>query len=340
MNMNETGFRVFDGVWADVAGAGRGSFNHRFAQPSRSTFAYSNAFYPADLFPFSDVPQPRPGGDGRTEGLLDGVSTWTMPKIIYTDGSWEYWNRVAALLHSSSDGMMDAPLGPRTRLYVLSGAQHGSGDLPKRDAAARYPLNPVDTRPYYRAMLVILHEWVKDNREPPRSQYPLLAEGQLVPVKAVRWPAWTGAALPQHPNSAHELDFGPEFESHGIISKEPPVDRGAYPALVPQVDADGIDQGGIRLPEVAVPLGVPTGWNLRVPAAGAAGELTGTHGSFFAFPKARILERYGDKDGYLKRIGEAADALVKRRFLLVQDREHVLKHAAALWDFAADDAER
>ena len=34
-NQDEKGRRVFDGVMAHVAGAGRGSFNHRFAQPSR-----------------------------------------------------------------------------------------------------------------------------------------------------------------------------------------------------------------------------------------------------------------------------------------------------------------
>jgi hypothetical protein len=34
-NSDESGRKVFDGVWADVAGAGRGSFNFRYAQPSR-----------------------------------------------------------------------------------------------------------------------------------------------------------------------------------------------------------------------------------------------------------------------------------------------------------------
>jgi len=35
-NQDEKDARVFDGVWAIVAGAGRGSFNARFAQPSRA----------------------------------------------------------------------------------------------------------------------------------------------------------------------------------------------------------------------------------------------------------------------------------------------------------------
>ncbi len=333
MNEDERGLKVFDGVWADVAGAGRGFFNQRFAQPSRSTFAYWHAFYPTDLYPFSDVPQPRPGVEGaRPEGLLDRLTAKTMPKIVYTNGSWEYWNRCAALVHVSVMGGADAPLGPQTRLYVFAGEQHLSGWLPKRDKEFSYTVSPVNTQPYYRAILTALHEWVKDNREPPRSEYPTLADEQLTSVGQVRWPKTAGVPLPKHPNAAYELDFGPKFEIEGVSTKEPPVWKGTYPVLVPQVDADGLDLGGIRLPEVAAPLGIATGWNLRATETGAAGEIGGMVGSFFAFSKEQILQRYKDKDGYLEKVRSAADALVKRRFLLVEDRARVMTHAAELWD--------
>src|SRR6185295_15491617 len=49
-NADEQGHKVFDGVWAHVAGAGRGSFNHRFAQPSRDGHPLLNLFYPAIFF--------------------------------------------------------------------------------------------------------------------------------------------------------------------------------------------------------------------------------------------------------------------------------------------------
>ncbi len=45
-NRDEGNRKVFDGVIAQVAGAGRGSFNHRFAQPSRDGHPYLNFFYP------------------------------------------------------------------------------------------------------------------------------------------------------------------------------------------------------------------------------------------------------------------------------------------------------
>ena len=61
-NADEQGRRAFDGVMAHVAGGGRGSFNHRFAQPSRDGHPFLNKLYPSDIFPFTDVTQhdPRP----------------------------------------------------------------------------------------------------------------------------------------------------------------------------------------------------------------------------------------------------------------------------------------
>ena len=62
------GKRVFDGVWAHVAGAGRGSFNHRFAQPSRDGHTFMNFFYPTDIFPFTDEPETDGGITGCDAG--------------------------------------------------------------------------------------------------------------------------------------------------------------------------------------------------------------------------------------------------------------------------------
>jgi len=130
MNEDEDGRIVFEGVWADVAGAGRVFLNHRFAQPSRDGWAYWNTLYPTDLFPFTDTPQPAPDGRGE-DGLFLRLRPERIPKLILTNGSWEYWNRSAALVHTDWSGRRDVPLHPNTRLYVLSGSQHGPGWLPQ-----------------------------------------------------------------------------------------------------------------------------------------------------------------------------------------------------------------
>ena len=59
-NADEEGRIALDGVLAHVAGAGRGSFNYRFAQPSRDAQPTSSVFFPTDIFPFTDQPEKIP----------------------------------------------------------------------------------------------------------------------------------------------------------------------------------------------------------------------------------------------------------------------------------------
>ena len=95
---------MFDGVIAHVAGAGRGSFNHRFAQPSRDGHPYINFFYPTDIFPFTDVAQTDPE-TGVSDGLLTHAGApELLPKIFYTNSEYEYWGRAASLIHTTVDG--------------------------------------------------------------------------------------------------------------------------------------------------------------------------------------------------------------------------------------------
>ncbi len=172
--------------------------------------------------------------------------------------------------------------------------------------------------------------------------------GQLTRLNGVKFPAIPYESgivtVPQHPRVARRLDFGRDFDGMGIISKEPPEIKGAYPLLVPQVDADGIDLGGIRLPEVAVPLATITGWNLRGPERGAPEESAEFYGSIFPFartaadrehakdPRKSIAERYAGREEYLKQVASATDDLIARRFLLPQDRAYAIDRAARLWD--------
>lgn len=320
-NADEQGRIVFDGVWADVAGAGRGSFNFRYAQPSRDGQPYMNIFYPSDVFPFVDT------------ALLERArAARAAPKLFLTNNSYEYWGRAAALIHVTPDGKRDAPLSPDTRYYFTAGVQHFPRSLPLVKAGTRYLVNPVDHRPVQRALLAAMQAWLKDGAAPPASVYPKISEGQLTFLAGLKFPKIEGVEVPPHPRLARKLDFGPQFAKSGVILKEPPDVSGAWPLLVPQVDADGIDLGGIRLPELAFPLATITGWNLREPGIGAPDEMTSFYGSIFPFSKEKIVERYGNREAYLKRAGEAADRLVAQRFVLPQDRTYVVERAAHLWD--------
>jgi hypothetical protein len=347
-NADEQGRKVFDGIWADVAGAGRGSFNFRYAQPSRDGWPFQNIFYPTDVFPFTDAIETNPAG-GPADGLLAKArAAGVVPKIFFTNGSSEYWGRTAALIHVNADGLDDVAPAPDTRCYFLAGAQHSPGSLPIGKVGTRYPRNPVDHRPVQRALLAAMQAWLKDGTAPPAAVFPRLQAGQLTRLDGLRFPAIPDdggtVQVPRHPRAARRLDFGREFEFFGLATKEPPDVKGSYPVLVPQVDADGIDLGGIRLPEVAAPLATFTGWNLRAPERGAPEESAEYYGSIFPFaktkedrertkdPRLSVAERYGSRDEYLKRVAAAADELIAERFLLPRDRTAAVERAARLWD--------
>lgn len=319
-NEDEKGRKVFDGVWANVAGAGRGSFNHRFAQASRDGHPTMNFFYPTDIYPFTD------------DLLLANVKQ--APKIFYTNGSYEYWGRAASLIHTSADGKKDATLNPDTRIYFIAGSQHGPQSFPPvKPATARNLRNSVDYRPIYRALLIDMHEWLKDGTAPPDSSYPRIDQGQLIAVGTLKYPKGAGAEPPRRVHGAYKVDYGPEFESKGIVSIEPPRVGDAFPVLIPQVDDDGNEISGVKMPQVAVPLAAYSGWNLREAKFGMPNETYNMVGSTLPFSKAKIIEKYGTKEKYLEKATAALDDLIKRRLLLPEERAKLLDDAAKQWDW-------
>jgi hypothetical protein len=131
----------------------------------------------------------------------------------------------------------------------------------------------------------------------------------------------------------YRLDFGPEFRSRGIVTIEPPKMGPPFTMLLPQVDEDGNDVGGLKTPQVAVPLAAHTGWNLRNPAIGSPEELFSMTGSYFPFPRQKVLERYGDRTTYLGKVRSAAAKLVEGRYLLKRDLPALERISGGEWDF-------
>jgi hypothetical protein len=344
-NQDEKGRPVFDGVMAHVAGAGRGSFNYRFAQPSRDGHPFMNTFYPTDIFPFTDEPQTDPE-TGITDGLLSHATPpQAAPKIFYTNTSYEYYGRSASLIHTSIDGRKDAPILPTTRIYYLTGCQHGPAAFPPVRGLAQNLPNPNDYNWTMRALLVALDAWVKNGKEPPASRYPKIADDNLVPLGAVQFPKIPGLAVPTRIQKAWRVDYGPDFRTAGIDSIEPPKVGSAFPMLLPQVDADGNETSGIRMPATQVPLATYTGWNLRAPEIGAPDELYSMVGSFIPLartkaeraksgdPRLSVEERYASKQVYLDKVQAAAHSLANEGYLLDRDIPKVTERASAEWDY-------
>jgi len=349
-NADEQGRRVFDGVFDQVGGAGRGSFNHRFGQASRDALQFFNILYPVDLFPFTDGSETDPE-TGVSDALLARAErTGTAPKIFHLLTNSEYFNRAGSLVHTDPTGTKDADLSANSRIYMIASAPHGPGPFPPESnrgggMAGRAPLNPLNYAPAVRALLHALDRWVSEDVAPPPSVYPRLADGTLTAPDKAGWPAIPGYALPQQPLRAFHLDFGPEW-SKGIVTYEPPRVGKPFVMRVPAVDADGNGRAGIRLPDIAVPLATQAGWNYRDATTGAPERLAGEIGSYIAFPRTKadrqrtgdprlsIEERYRNRDEYVGRYAAATLDLVQRGYLLPDDVADLLRHAQEHYDWA------
>src|SRR5205085_4077090 len=96
-----------------------------------------------------------------------------------------------------------------------------------------------------RALLLHLDAWVSTGAEPPPSRYPSIARKELGARQSVRFPKIPGLPFPDYMPHVWRMDYGPQFLTKGIISIEPPALGEPYTVLVPQVDADGNDLGGV-----------------------------------------------------------------------------------------------
>jgi len=334
-NCDEQGRKVFDGIWANVAGGGRGNFNHQFAQPSRDARPFFNFYYATDIFPFTDLKQKDPVTGMEGGILVRAQQDNVVPKIFYTNSSYEYYGRAASLMHTTLDGSADAPLAPNTRLYVMAGGNHGPGSLPAaKSGNTRYLNNGNDYQWIMRGLLVAMQQWLADDVAPPPSVYPRVDRQELATIDRIRFPKLPGVIAPKRVHDVFRLDFGPEFRSRGIITIEPPKTGQPFTILLPQVDADGNDIGGLKTPQVAVPLATHTGWNLRNPAIGSPEELFSMVGSYFPFPKNEVMKRYQDRANYLRKVNAAAQKLVDGRYLLKRDLPALERISSKEWDLA------
>jgi hypothetical protein len=349
-NADEQGRKVFDAVFDQVGGAGRGSFNHRFGQASRDALQYFNILFPVDLFPFADGPETDPE-TGAVDALLARAErSGTTPKVFHLLTNSEYFNRAGSLVHTDPTGTRDATLPESTRVYTIASAPHGPGPFPPSSnvgggMVGRAALNPLNYSPAVRALFRALDLWAAEDVAPPPSAYPKLADGTLTTPDHAGWPRLPGYELPSQPLRAFHLNFGPEWPK-GIVSIEPPEVGKPFAVKVPAVDEDGNVRSGIRLPEIAIPLATYAGWNYRDKAIGAPGRLAGEIGSYIPFartraererngdPRLSIEERYRNRDEYLGKYAAAAIELVDRRYLLAEDVADLLKHAAEHYDWA------
>lgn len=327
-NQDENRRKVFDGYQSHVAGIGKVFTNYAFGQPNRTSTQHEDHQFPENHFPFAHGSLTDPV-TGRTAGLLRGDGC--DPLIIESNTSTEYWQKGASLLHTDPLGQRDLDIPPTVRLYMMAGTQHGGrAHMGASGGNSIHPRNPHNPAPALRALFVALDQWVTAGILPPDSRVPTLAAGTLVSPQTLAFPKLPTVEPPPRMNSIVVLD-------DWVHPARQPEQR--YTALVAQVDADGNEVAGIRLPDIAAPLATYIGWNLyNIP--GLEGELSDREGLCLPLaptqaarlaqgdPRASIEERYGSHAAYVQRVSEVTRELVQARLLLPEDAVRFVDAAA------------
>ena len=363
-NQDEAKRQVHDGMWPVIAGR-RIALNFRWAQPDGVLELYqAGSEGPQWWQPYPDRARNLP-----TRSIQDRcMATKTCPKIIEHFGAAEIWALKLGPEWVGTDAKEDIPLPANVRRYYIGSSTHGGGSggfnasLAEHHKAAKpvqcpgnnwgnalLPANPLSHDEPWRAITVHFRDWVMKNMTPPPSRYPTLAAGQLVaPNKAaMSFPTIPGlrATAPEADliNPLLDYDWGPQFDPNdasGIPTLAPPKIRQVLNMLVPKVDVDGNEIGGIPVVLLEAPLGTYTGWNIT--AGGFHnGQLCNYAGGMVPFartraereasndPRPSLEERYGNHAGFVDAVRRATERVRASGFLLEKDAAALIKAAEA-----------
>ncbi|WP_294352400.1 alpha/beta hydrolase domain-containing protein [uncultured Sphingomonas sp.] len=349
-NASEDGRRVFDGANPNIA-ARQVPLNIRFGVPGGAAGLFEPGSEGALWWSRYDDR----ARDRGVSSLLDRCRVDdTCPRIIETFGSAEFWGLRMSPNLVGTDARADLPLPLEVRRYYFPGTTHGGSSIggfppagekvPAGAPACLMAWNPNPSADTRRALLQALAEWVARGKEPPASRYPTLARGELVEptAAAMNWPRIPGAPLPDGKlNAFLDYDFGPGFRYNdlsGVIARQPPAIRKVIPSLVPRVDRDGNEVGGVPSVQMLVPLGSYTGWNVQARGYGAGGGC-GFVGGFVPFarteaerrasgdPRPSLQSRYRDHAGFVAQVRRVAAEQVQQGWLLAPDAERLVKQA-------------
>lgn len=361
-NQDEAKRTVHDGMWPIIAGR-RIAMNIRFAQADGVLELYqAGSEGPQWWVPWPDQTRGLPA-----RSILDRCNaSKTCPKIIEHFGAAELWGLKLGHEWVGTDAKEDIPLADNVRRYYVASSPHGGGaggfntSLPgvglpvngpectgNNSGAGVLPANPMPHTELVNALSVHFRQWVMKNTLPPASRYPTLRAQQLVePTKAaLNFPTLPGlrATLPEPGfiNPVLDYDWGPEFNANdvsGIIANPVPRIKQVIRLLVPKVDTDGNEIGGVPVVLRDAPLGTYLGWN--VTAGGErpfhAGKICTYTGGMVPFAKTRaerianndqrlsLEERYIDHAGYVAAVKKATANAVEQRFLLQKDADALI----------------
>jgi hypothetical protein len=226
------------------------------------------------------------------------------PRLILINTTTDYFSLRASLSRTGADGTTEQPIPESVRIYDIAGASHVV--LTKADCDL--PPATLDGSPVSRATLLHLDRWIASGVEPPASR--------LMPLEDSKGDATVLRAPAHLPKAVIE---------------------------VPKRDEDGNSLGGVRLPDLQVPLGVHARQNPPLSFQCALA------GAYVAFPRTQadatannqgqrpVVDRYKTRNEYVDRVRAAARDLARDGFLLPEDVAIIIQSAAEnrLWKVSA-----
>ena len=339
-HVDEADRMVIDGAVICVGGAGKGGFNHRFGQNTNIPEHLEMNYMPGDFFPFNYAPQEDPLTGKKGDVLAMAKKLGKIPNIMIINSEAEYWTRSASLIHTDVLGKRDAPVHEKVRVYYICGAGHYASPTRER-GICEHSRDLIDPYLLFHPLLKALDRWVANGVTPPPGTYPRIDRKDLItPAQhKERFPKIPGMRHPGKNLQSSRVNYGEKFWQDGIITVVPPDMGKPYITLVPAFDSDGNSIGGIRLPELRVPLGTYQGWNPRQAKYGAPDFIVPFEGSFWPFaiteaerkknhdPRPSIEARCPTKQVYLEKVGAAVKDLVQQGFLQEEDGKKYIEDA-------------
>jgi Alpha/beta hydrolase domain len=215
-----------------------------------------------------------------------------------------------------------------------------------------------------------LRDWVMSGVEPPASRWPLMsgAKAQRTLVEANKAAMGFPSNVPGIPDSIFlpqnfafpilDYDWGPEydhFNASGTPTNLPPSIGAVVKIMVPAVDADGNELGGVPTVLRDAPLGTYLGWNITAGPGSAqydgrpfhAGQVCNYIGGLVPFaktkaqrlangdPRLSLEERYSTHAGYVAAVRKAADSAACQGYLVAGPQAAALGAKCATPSLAA-----
>ena len=100
---------------------------------------------------------------------------------------------------------------------------------------------------------------------------------------------------------------------------------------IPLIDENAQPIGGVRFPDVEVPVGRAVPVSLPPVTTSSIDATCGNLGGWKQFSAEELQTRYGSLENYVKMYAQALDRQIAQGFVLASDREEMLKIAAAMY---------